>query len=1323
MWVVRNGEWVWESDDFSDSSQSTNYQSADGRSIMDESEETRATFESVYGSPQAAARGWAEERSGMPRSEPAPQREAPIFGPDARSPFTPPSKSDDTGPLLGPDTRSPFAPTRREEDSGPTYSPPGETRDPSAPVSTAPPAPVAPTPTTPILASDGQSLSDQSWQTQADFYALYKEDAAQRWKDQHEQEIRRGAPSASATVTAPTSAAPASTPATAAPTTATTPPVINATTARTTGAPTPTPPATAAAPGVKVGQVLQPNAQSANPNLDAFLRNPSESAEEKHQVTQALLSARARGGPAEETRVRMQYEQFYATRASLGLNKASPTATPAATTPGAAPAAAAPAAAPAAGPPPPGTEKYTPEQRTTLAKRAHSGDPAMLNSMAVEGWRKQTGNTTGTPPPEYIASWIGAWKAGDKNLVGAAEWEAEMARAGLKGRIQTGPASPGAPTATTARPTTAAPTTTAKPTTTTTAPAPTQPSPMIPSSPPINPAPPTASPDAFAQDPAHVTNQGNPNTVLRAGMKTSPGAEVTGDEMAARTRAYLPQYDGWIQEAQASNDVASANAFRQQKIKVQEAIAYYTQFGQQPVREFVNYLPEDTDILKITDKIAREAGTPAQRTPASTTTAQPAPQTTQLKSQVKVSEGAGITGAELAATARGQLRSYDDLMRQQQANGDLAGYNETRRIRTKVEESIAYYDRLGSQTVSQFVDQLPDDTEILNITYSYAKAVAEQKGGVPAGPLAASPAEPTAAAPSSSGPLVTMDPQALDAAVSNPRPTFRDMQTVMEAQRDSLPPGSVERAQYDRIIGVMAESPDQDFYQSLRSGSFWKPEAYNAIQNVMRTRQAAPMSYNSVQTANTITLMSSTGSAWREDLSPDQYQAYVQGELPYDVAMSACGPGAIMTVLRASGRNPTWQETVDLAAQYGWTQQKGMSGMKQQQNMLQNEFGIRSAFRETLNFAEVDEAIARGGIVLTNTNGGNVPLSEGHYFTLYGKDEQGRYLVGGSGTALRNGSAWMTPEEMMALGGSFRHGLFINAEDMGVAVTNMQTGVPMPTNPLEPTDPRLERTAPNVQYPVAPSNLKPRPIPTLAEGPTHPWNQRVTGYEEQPPSTYWTPNTETLTEGETHPWNQQNRPPGPAQNNPWGQYNYTEPGATFDAFLQAPQTAVTTMASPTSSEPRGSFDAYLAQPGQPNRQTTNMTLSGPAPGKYGAMAVDIASQYEVPPDVALALKEIENAQEDPTIRSSAGAIGLLQVMPFHFAPGEDPEDPATNMHKGYALLARKYREYGSWDKAAAAYFGALDSQGNITEASDGGTTGGGYVRLFNQARARYAQGY
>lgn len=76
------------------------------------------------------------------------------------------------------------------------------------------------------------------------------------------------------------------------------------------------------------------------------------------------------------------------------------------------------------------------------------------------------------------------------------------------------------------------------------------------------------------------------------------------------------------------------------------------------------------------------------------------------------------------------------------------------------------------------------------------------------------------------------------------------------------------------------------------------------------------------------------------------------------------------------------------------------------------------------------------------------------------------------------------------------------------------------------------------------------------------------------------------------------------------------------------------------------------------------------------------------------------------------AKGLMQVMPFWFKAGEDPFDPIISIRKGVQILREKYEQWGTWRQAVAAYFGAIDKHGNITEATDvTGMSGTGYVAL------------
>ncbi len=62
-----------------------------------------------------------------------------------------------------------------------------------------------------------------------------------------------------------------------------------------------------------------------------------------------------------------------------------------------------------------------------------------------------------------------------------------------------------------------------------------------------------------------------------------------------------------------------------------------------------------------------------------------------------------------------------------------------------------------------------------------------------------------------------------------------------------------------------------------------------------------------------------------------------------------------------------------------------------------------------------------------------------------------------------------------------------------------------------------------------------------------------------------------------------------------------------------------------------------------------------------------AQVYSLDPNLVATVIQIESCG-DPNVSSPAGAQGLMQVMPQHFAPSEDPLDPDTNVRRGLEVL-------------------------------------------------------
>jgi soluble lytic murein transglycosylase-like protein len=72
---------------------------------------------------------------------------------------------------------------------------------------------------------------------------------------------------------------------------------------------------------------------------------------------------------------------------------------------------------------------------------------------------------------------------------------------------------------------------------------------------------------------------------------------------------------------------------------------------------------------------------------------------------------------------------------------------------------------------------------------------------------------------------------------------------------------------------------------------------------------------------------------------------------------------------------------------------------------------------------------------------------------------------------------------------------------------------------------------------------------------------------------------------------------------------------------------------------------------------------------WAASILRWAAAAGLDPNLVAVVMQIESCG-DPFARSSAGAIGLFQVMPYHFLPADDPYAPDTNARRGLDYLRR-----------------------------------------------------
>jgi soluble lytic murein transglycosylase-like protein len=84
-----------------------------------------------------------------------------------------------------------------------------------------------------------------------------------------------------------------------------------------------------------------------------------------------------------------------------------------------------------------------------------------------------------------------------------------------------------------------------------------------------------------------------------------------------------------------------------------------------------------------------------------------------------------------------------------------------------------------------------------------------------------------------------------------------------------------------------------------------------------------------------------------------------------------------------------------------------------------------------------------------------------------------------------------------------------------------------------------------------------------------------------------------------------------------------------------------------------------------------------------------ASAAGLDPNLAATVMQIESCG-DPRATSRAGAMGLFQVMPYHFKAGENPYQPDTNALRGLGYLKRSLDTGGGNARLAlAGYNGGI----------------------------------
>lgn len=110
----------------------------------------------------------------------------------------------------------------------------------------------------------------------------------------------------------------------------------------------------------------------------------------------------------------------------------------------------------------------------------------------------------------------------------------------------------------------------------------------------------------------------------------------------------------------------------------------------------------------------------------------------------------------------------------------------------------------------------------------------------------------------------------------------------------------------------------------------------------------------------------------------------------------------------------------------------------------------------------------------------------------------------------------------------------------------------------------------------------------------------------------------------------------------------------------------------------------------PGAWGSTMPIRGPSSStidnvmRWRHMFVPVAQQHNVDPAFIAAVISVESTG-NPNAVSRVGAMGLMQVMPFHFSSHQNGFDPRTNLRVGVAYLAAQLERFDDIPLAAAAY--------------------------------------
>jgi len=117
---------------------------------------------------------------------------------------------------------------------------------------------------------------------------------------------------------------------------------------------------------------------------------------------------------------------------------------------------------------------------------------------------------------------------------------------------------------------------------------------------------------------------------------------------------------------------------------------------------------------------------------------------------------------------------------------------------------------------------------------------------------------------------------------------------------------------------------------------------------------------------------------------------------------------------------------------------------------------------------------------------------------------------------------------------------------------------------------------------------------------------------------------------------------------------------------------------------------FTGQDTNPATQKTQISsLFTPEVQHWNSKIKKWSKTWGMDPNLIATIIQIESCG-DPNAQSSAGALGLFQVMPYHFQSDDDPFDPETNAKRGLAYLSASLQDkQGDIRLGLAGYNGGI----------------------------------